>query len=171
MIVLHGLLGSSRNWLSTGRDLAKHFHVFALDARNHGKSPHDAEMSYEVMMTDIIAWMDGQGLAKAVIVGHSMGGLVAIAACEHATATGMNWPQATRMLICLGAPQLGAPLERLGHLVTSALQMSTVTLPLGRIAAARGPRLEERLRPRHEGRRHRPGDKGWRAFRQQPYRP
>ncbi len=55
MIVLHGLLGSSRNWLSTGRDLAKHFHVFALDARNHGKSPHAPEMSYAVMVDDLVA--------------------------------------------------------------------------------------------------------------------
>lgn len=84
MIVLHGLLGSSRNWLSTGRDLAKHFHVFAVDARNHGKSPHAPEMSYEVMVDDLLAWMDVQGLAKAVIVGHSMGGKTAmLLACRH----------------------------------------------------------------------------------------
>jgi pimeloyl-ACP methyl ester carboxylesterase len=84
MIVLHGLLGSSRNWLSTGRDLAKHYHVFALDARNHGKSPHAPEMSYPAMMADIIAWLDGQGLAKATVVGHSMGGKTAmLLACQH----------------------------------------------------------------------------------------
>ena len=84
MLVLHGLLGSSRNWLSTGRDLAKHNHVFALDARNHGKSPHASEMNYDVMVADILAWMDGQGLARAVIVGHSMGGKTAMQlACRH----------------------------------------------------------------------------------------
>lgn len=84
MMVLHGLLGSSRNWLSTGRDLAKHFHVTALDARNHGKSPHAAEMSYEVMVDDIIDWMDAQGLPKAAMVGHSMGGKTAmLLACHH----------------------------------------------------------------------------------------
>ncbi len=84
LIVLHGLLGSTRNWLSTGRDLARHFHVFALDARNHGKSPHAPEMTYEVMMDDIIGWMDAQGLAKAALVGHSMGGKTAmLLACRH----------------------------------------------------------------------------------------
>ncbi len=84
MIVLHGMLGSSRNWLSTGRDLARHFHVLAPDARNHGKSPHAPEMSYEVMMDDLIVWMDAQGLPKAVIVGHSMGGKTAmLLACRH----------------------------------------------------------------------------------------
>ncbi len=84
MIVLHGLLGSSRNWLSTGRDLAKHFHVFALDARNHGKSPHAPEMTYEVLVADLLGWMDAQGLPKAVIVGHSLGGKTAMRlACRH----------------------------------------------------------------------------------------
>ncbi|EXI68516.1 MAG TPA: hypothetical protein PK440_18035 [Candidatus Accumulibacter phosphatis] len=80
---------------------------------------------------------------EMIIMGHSMGGLVAIAACEHAAAAGMNWPQATRMLICLGAPQLGSPLERLGHFVTSALQVSKVTVPLARIAAARSQGIQD----------------------------
>lgn len=84
MIVLHGLLGSSRNWLSTGRDLARHYHVCALDARNHGKSPHAPLMNYDVMVDDLLAWMDAHGLAKATIVGHSMGGKTAmLLACRH----------------------------------------------------------------------------------------
>ena len=84
LLVLHGLLGSSRNWLTVGRDLAKHFHVFALDARNHGRSPHAAVMNYQVMMQDIIHWMDGHHLARAVVVGHSMGGKAAMRlACRH----------------------------------------------------------------------------------------
>jgi esterase len=84
MLVLHGMLGSSRNWQTTGRDLAAHFHVFALDARNHGKSPHVPEMNYEVLVDDVIAWMDAQRMAKAVIIGHSMGGKTAmLLACRH----------------------------------------------------------------------------------------
>ena len=84
MLVLHGMLGSSRNWQSTGRDLAHHFHVFALDARNHGKSPHADAMDYGVLADDIIAWLDTQGLAAAALVGHSMGGKTAmLLACRH----------------------------------------------------------------------------------------
>ncbi len=84
MIVLHGLLGSSRNWQTTGRDLAAKFHVFALDARNHGKSPHDPAMSYESMVDDILTWMDRQVIDRATIVGHSMGGKTAmLLACRH----------------------------------------------------------------------------------------
>lgn len=84
LLVLHGMLGSSRNWQTAGRDLAGQYQVFALDARNHGKSPHNAKMTYEAMADDIIAWMDAQGMAKAVMVGHSMGGKTAmLLACSH----------------------------------------------------------------------------------------
>ncbi len=84
MVVLHGLLGSSRNWLSTGRDLARNHHVLAPDARNHGKSPHAPEMDYAVMVDDLVAWMDAQGLERASMVGHSMGGKTAmLLACRH----------------------------------------------------------------------------------------
>lgn len=84
MIVLHGMLGSSRNWQTTGRDLAAHYHVYALDARNHGKSPHAPGMNYEEMVNDIVEWMDGQGIARATVVGHSMGGKTAMLfACRY----------------------------------------------------------------------------------------
>ena len=84
LLLLHGMLGSSRNWQTTGRDLAAQHHVHALDARNHGKSPHSAEMTYAAMADDIVAWMDGRGIAKAAFVGHSMGGKTAmLLACRH----------------------------------------------------------------------------------------
>lgn len=84
MIVLHGLLGSSRNWQTTGRDLAAHFHVHALDARNHGRSPHVSEMSYDAMADDLGRWLDRAGLARVTLVGHSMGGKTAMLfACRH----------------------------------------------------------------------------------------
>lgn len=84
MIVLHGLLGSSRNWQTTGRDLAANHHVHALDARNHGRSPHSPEMSYDAMVADLLRWMDGQGMSRATIVGHSMGGKTAmLLACRQ----------------------------------------------------------------------------------------
>lgn len=84
MLVLHGLLGSSRNWQTTGRDLAQHYHVIALDARNHGRSPHAPGMTTELMAADVLAWMDARGLARATLVGHSMGGRTAmLAACRR----------------------------------------------------------------------------------------
>ncbi|MBL9214535.1 MAG: alpha/beta fold hydrolase [Opitutaceae bacterium] len=84
LLVLHGLLGSVRNWQTTGRDLAAGYHVFALDARNHGRSPHAPEMTYAAMAADLLGWMDARGLARATLVGHSMGGKTAMRlACRH----------------------------------------------------------------------------------------
>ena len=84
LVVLHGLLGSSRNWLTTGGDLAARYHVLAPDLRNHGKSPHGDSMDYPAMMADLLAWLDAQGLAKVTLMGHSMGGKVAmLLACRH----------------------------------------------------------------------------------------
>lgn len=84
MVVLHGLLGSSRNWLTTGGDFAARYHVTAPDLRNHGKSPHAPAMDYPSMMADVLAWMDARGLGKVTLVGHSMGGKVAmLLACRH----------------------------------------------------------------------------------------
>ncbi len=84
LLVLHGMLGSSRNWQSAGHELTQAYHVIALDARNHGRSPHEPVMNYELMVADLIQWMDKQGLAQATIVGHSMGGKTAmLMACQH----------------------------------------------------------------------------------------
>lgn len=84
LVVLHGMLGSSRNWQTAGRDLADTFHVLAPDLRNHGTSPHAESMSYPEMMADVVAWLDAQGIAKVALLGHSMGGKTAmLLACRH----------------------------------------------------------------------------------------
>ncbi len=84
LVIVHGFLGSSRNWQTAGAGLAAHFHVLALDLRNHGCSPHAPEMTYTAMLADVLAWMDAQGLARAALLGHSMGGKLAMrVACRH----------------------------------------------------------------------------------------
>jgi pimeloyl-ACP methyl ester carboxylesterase len=84
LVVLHGLLGSSRNWQAAGRDLSAGFHVLAPDLRNHGSSPHSGTMTYEAMAGDVLDWMEAQGLGRAAMLGHSMGGKVAmLLACRH----------------------------------------------------------------------------------------
>jgi len=86
LVLLHGLLGSTRNWQTTGADLAHAgaAHIIALDLRNHGKSPHTDTMTYDEMVADVVAWLDARGLMRVLLMGHSMGGKVAMAlACRH----------------------------------------------------------------------------------------
>ncbi len=84
LTLLHGLLGSSRNWQTTGRELAADFHARALDLRNHGQSQHVAPMDYATLAGDVLAWLDAQGLARTTLLGHSLGGKVAMwLACHH----------------------------------------------------------------------------------------
>lgn len=87
LVLLHGLLGSGRNWQTAGAGLAEAAggrHVWALDLRNHGKSPWHGTMTYEAMMADVLAWLDARGFGAVDLMGHSMGGKVAmLLACRH----------------------------------------------------------------------------------------
>jgi pimeloyl-ACP methyl ester carboxylesterase len=84
LVILPGFLGSSRNWQTAGAGLASRFHVWALDLRNHGQSPAAPEMTFDAMLDDVLGWMDAQNFATATLLGHSMGGKVAMRlACRH----------------------------------------------------------------------------------------
>ena len=78
VVLLHGLFGSSDNWHFIALRLAEKFHVFALDQRNHGQSPHSAEMNYPLMAADVEIFFAARGLGSAAVVGHSMGGKTAM---------------------------------------------------------------------------------------------
>jgi len=78
LIILHGFLASSRNWRTVATRLAKNHRVFVLDMRNHGASPHHQHMDYPIMAQDVIRFMDKMRLDKAHLLGHSMGGKVAM---------------------------------------------------------------------------------------------
>lgn len=79
LLILHGFLGASGNWHTLARSaFAEHARVFALDARNHGRSPHSDAFSYADMTEDVRAFMDAQGLDRAILLGHSMGGKTAM---------------------------------------------------------------------------------------------
>ena len=83
LVILHGLLGSSRNWQAVASDLAATRRVLAVDLRNHGVSPHDEHHDYAGMEADLLAWMDARALSRAVLIGHSMGGKLAMAFACH----------------------------------------------------------------------------------------
>ena len=89
----------------------------------------------------IAAWPEP--VDDLLLIGHSMGGLVAREACEVAADSDLRWPQVTSMLICLGSPHLGSPVERLGHAVNIALEQHAITAPLGKIAARRSQGVKD----------------------------
>lgn len=78
MIILHGLMGSSDNWLPQAKMLGEHYHVWVVDQRNHGQSPHSTEFNYHVLSNDILDFIQEHGIEKPVIIGHSMGGKAAM---------------------------------------------------------------------------------------------
>jgi esterase len=78
LIILHGLLGSSNNWHTVAKKLGHTFRVFALDARNHGRSPHHESMTYEAMADDVREFMEEMSINSAFLLGHSMGGKTAM---------------------------------------------------------------------------------------------
>jgi pimeloyl-ACP methyl ester carboxylesterase len=78
LVLLHGLFGSGDNWFGVAPKLAEKFHVFAPDLRNHGHSPHRAEMDYPLMAADVDKFFAAQKIASAHVIGHSMGGKVAM---------------------------------------------------------------------------------------------
>ncbi|MBS2097131.1 alpha/beta fold hydrolase [Carboxylicivirga linearis] len=74
LIILHGLYGASDNWVSIARQLQNDYHVYLIDQRNHGQSPHDSEMNYTVMADDLHEFFLDNKIEKAHLAGHSMGG-------------------------------------------------------------------------------------------------
>jgi esterase len=79
IIILHGLYGSSDNWLSIGKELSKDYLVYLLDLRNHGNSPHSDRHTYPLMKLDLLEFLEKFDIERPVIIGHSMGGKVAMA--------------------------------------------------------------------------------------------
>jgi len=78
LVLLHGLFGAARNLGVLTRALAEDRQVVALDLRNHGESPHAAEMDYGTMADDVALTMEALGLEGADVAGHSMGGKTAM---------------------------------------------------------------------------------------------
>jgi pimeloyl-ACP methyl ester carboxylesterase len=78
LVLLHGLFGQARNWAGVQQQLAARRQVVALDLRNHGGSAHDPAMDYAVMAEDVAATLAGMGLGPVALLGHSMGGKVAM---------------------------------------------------------------------------------------------
>ncbi|MFZ4671711.1 MAG: alpha/beta fold hydrolase [Flavobacterium sp.] len=79
LIIIHGFLGMSDNWKSFGAlYAAEGFQVHMIDLRNHGKSFHSDEFNYAAMANDVLDYCQHHNLSNISIIGHSMGGKVAM---------------------------------------------------------------------------------------------
>lgn len=121
VILLHGLFGSLSNLANLARALSDDFTTYQLDLRNHGASPHSMNMSYPDMAADVIEFMDEHAINHANILGHSMGGKVAMQLA-------LNYPQRLDKLIVVDIAPVTYPrhqnpaLEGLQLLAQSSLQ-------------------------------------------------
>ncbi|MDP5135428.1 alpha/beta fold hydrolase [Rheinheimera baltica] len=79
IVLIHGLFGSYENLGVIERSLSEHYHVINVDVRNHGRSGHSNQMSYPLMATDLAQTLDALEIPQAVLLGHSMGGKLAMA--------------------------------------------------------------------------------------------
>lgn len=78
IIILHGIFGTSDNWQTFGKQLASDYQVFLVDQRNHGLSPHSDTFDYPSMAEDLQQFIEQHQLDNPIIIGHSMGGKVAM---------------------------------------------------------------------------------------------
>jgi esterase len=78
MIILHGLFGLSDNWATLAKKWSEHFTVYTVDLRNHGQSPHSDQWKHWIMAEDVLELIENEKLKDVILVGHSMGGKVAM---------------------------------------------------------------------------------------------
>ncbi|HBI81877.1 MAG TPA: alpha/beta hydrolase [Bacteroidales bacterium] len=78
LIILHGLYGSSDNWMSIAKELQQKYTVIIPDQRNHGQSPHTPEHTYQLMAADLLEFTQKNNLQRFYLIGHSMGGRTAM---------------------------------------------------------------------------------------------
>jgi pimeloyl-ACP methyl ester carboxylesterase len=78
LLILHGLFGMSDNWKTLALKFAEDFQVHIIDQRNHGRSFHSDEFSYQLMVEDLLNYIDHYQLDSLNIIGHSMGGKTAM---------------------------------------------------------------------------------------------
>jgi len=94
LVLLHGLFGSGRNWTSIAKQIARKRRVAVLDLPNHGDSPWSDRMDYPVMAEAVRVTLNSQRICEPVILGHSMGGKVAMVMA-------LMWPKEVRGMISL----------------------------------------------------------------------
>lgn len=151
-IFIHGLACDEQSWFrratdgsgqgSYGDRLMAERAVSALYIRyNTGLAVAENAQALAAKLEELLA--AAPHVREIALVGHSMGGLVARSACDLAVSNGAPWLRRVSVLMCLGTPHQGSPLERLGHLASMALNLSNVTRPLAKVANARSRGIKD----------------------------
>jgi pimeloyl-ACP methyl ester carboxylesterase len=141
LVMVHGLCLNDRHWRRDAHDhgaaLADDLGLTPLYLRyNTGLHIGDNGRDFAQMLETLVRnWP--RPVDELVILGHSMGGLVARSACHHAREAGLEWPSRLRKLIFLGTPHHGSPLERGGHRLDYVLEASPYSAPFTRIGKMR----------------------------------
>jgi len=119
-LILHGLFGSSDNWLTIAKQLSENYSFHILDARNHGKSPHTNEFGYDNMAMDVREYIQDHNLKNIVLMGHSMGG-------KTAMKIALEYPmRVTKLIIADIAPKKYSIIHN--HIIEALLSIKTTIL-------------------------------------------
>ncbi len=141
LVLVHGSCMNDQQWNRNGHDhgaaIADDLGYLPLYLRyNSGLHIVSNGRSFAELLEALIGnWK--QPVQELVVMGHSMGGLVARSACHYARAAGHAWPKYLRKLVFLGTPHHGAPLEQGGHGLDVLMELSPYSMPLTRLSRAR----------------------------------
>lgn len=139
LLSLHGLCMNDRQWRHRDHDhaelLCAALGLARVDLRYNTGLPIHANGRLLAQRLEALATRWPGGLRRIVLLGHSMGGLVARSALDQAH--GLRWPARVSDLLCLGSPHAGAPLERAGHGVDRLLDAAPYAAPFARLGRLR----------------------------------
>ena len=141
LLLVHGLCMNDLQWQRNGHDhgaaLAKtgDFTPVYLHYNSGCHVSANGRALADMLQVLLQAWP--LPVEQLVIIGHSMGGLVARSACDHARRAGQSWLKSLKKMVFLGTPHHGAPLERGGNWVNVILELSPYTAALARLAKIR----------------------------------
>lgn len=121
LVFLHGLFGSSANWRSIVKRFESAYRILVPDLRNHGRSPHHDDVSYSAQALDVVQLLDDAGAAQALIVGHSMGGKVAMHLALH-------YADRVAGMVCVDIAPVNYDLNRFGPVYEAMRRVDLETL-------------------------------------------
>jgi pimeloyl-ACP methyl ester carboxylesterase len=147
-VFVHGLCGDEQGWGITGRPsygrrLREDLGYTPVYVRyNTGLHISDNGRRLAEVLEHIVSGWPVE-VAEVVLIGHSMGGLVARSACHYGEKDGRSWVEPVRHVFCLGSPHLGAPLERAANRAGHAFGRLAETRAFANVLNARSAGIKD----------------------------